>query len=299
MRDNQTATRIAEWIKPQAHNTRRIASVCTGIYALARTGLLNGHRVTTHWQNALDVAAQFPTLQVEESAIVLKDGKFYTAAGATAGIDLALFLISQDFGQEVAVRVARKLLVYLQRDGGQEQYSEPVHPKAALAPDQNRPPNDRMTEVVRWVTGHLGEDLRLENLARRVGLPKHEFVHEFIGTFSVPPGLFVKNLRFQEARRRLSTGENPATVARSVGFADPAYFTQEFRRRFGMLPAEYQRRFDYAEPGRASRGSRFKDRAAASAGARANRGRPQITSFTRCVRRHSTTGSDRRSALAA
>jgi transcriptional regulator GlxA family with amidase domain len=299
MRDTQTANRIATWISSQAEKTRRIASVCTGIYALARTGLLNGRRVTIHWQNALDVATQFRTLQVEESAIVLNDGKYYTAAGATAGIDLALFLISEDFGQEVAVRVARKLLVYLHRDGGQEQYSEPVQPKAEVARDQHRPPNRRMTELIRWITSHLGEDLRLENLARQVCLPRHQFIQEFIGTFGVPPGLYVKNLRFHEARRRLSSGESPAAVARAVGFADPPYFIQEFRRRFGMLPAEYQRRFDYVEPGTSDQRQTFTARAKASAAAGSDRVRPQITSFSRCVRRHSPIRSERRNAVVA
>jgi transcriptional regulator GlxA family with amidase domain len=125
MHCDNVVRRVAAWVSANAPRTRRIASVCTGVYGVATTGLLNGHRVTTHWQNAMDVASRFPKLQMEESAIVLKDGKFYSAAGATAGIDLALFLIEEDFGREIAVAVARKLLVYVQRDGGQEQYSQP------------------------------------------------------------------------------------------------------------------------------------------------------------------------------
>src|ERR1700731_2541797 len=127
MRCDETVAQVVEWVKAHARDTRRVASVCTGVYALASTGLLDGHRVTTHWQNAMDVAERFPKLQVAESALVLKDGKFYTAAGATAGIDLALYLIAEDFGRDTAVAVARKLLVYMRRDGGQEQYSEPAY----------------------------------------------------------------------------------------------------------------------------------------------------------------------------
>ena len=94
---------------------------------------------------------------------------------------------------------------------------------------------------------HLGEDLRLDSLAKRALLSKHDFIHQFTHTFGVSPGLFVKNLRFNEARRRLMSGERPTTIARSVGFSDPAYFIQEFRRRFGMLPSDYQRRFGSAD----------------------------------------------------
>ena len=150
LRSEETARQVAAWIKTHSGQIRRIASVCTGIYGLAPTGLLDGHRVTTHWQNAVDVATRFPKLQVEESALVLKDGKFYTAAGATAGIDLALFLIAEDFGRDVAVTVARQLLVYLRRDGGQEQYSEPARPAATNGSSNGHQLNtNRMEKLVR------------------------------------------------------------------------------------------------------------------------------------------------------
>ncbi|MEY2539547.1 MAG: hypothetical protein QOG67_3287 [Verrucomicrobiota bacterium] len=239
----KTSNRVAEWVKANAERTRRIASVCTGIYGLAPTGLLDGRRVTTHWQFAPEVATRFPKLRLEESAIVLKDGKFYTAAGATAGIDLALTLIAEDFGQETAVRVARKLLVYFSRDGGQEQYAEPAALDVSVLPQTGELNTARMEKLVRWIDKHLGEDLRLDVLAKRALLSKNEFIQQFTARFGVPPGLFIKNLRFNEARRRLMSGRNATEIARSLGFADPAYFIQEFRRRFGALPDDYQRRF--------------------------------------------------------
>lgn len=289
MRCDDVVSRVATWIAGTAGRTRRIASVCTGVYGVAATGLLNGHRVTTHWQNAMDVATRFPKLQVEESAIVVKDGKFYSAAGATAGIDLALFLIEEDFGREVAVAVARKLLVYVQRDGGQEQYSEPPPPELHAGPETEEINTNRMGKLVGWMNKHLGEDLRLDILAKRALLSKHDFVHQFTHIFGVPPGLFVKNLRFNEARRRLMSGERATTIARSVGFSDPAYFIQEFRRRFGMLPSDYQRRFGSAGANpsiqKAVR-NRFTSRNGAPLRESVNHRRPKITSFTRGIRRH-------------
>jgi transcriptional regulator GlxA family with amidase domain len=289
MRCDEIVSQVATWIQAIAGRTRRIASVCTGVYGVAATGLLNGCRVTTHWQNAKDVAVRFPKLQVEESAIVVKDGKFYSAAGATAGIDLALFLIEEDFGREVAVAVARKLLVYVQRDGGQEQYSEPARPEQHVGPETEEINTNRLGKLVGWMNKHLSEDLRLDFLAKRALLSKHDFIHQFTHTFGVPPGLFVKNLRFNEARRRLMSGERASTIARSVGFSDPAYFIQEFRRRFGMLPSDYQRRFGSAGANATVHGEvgkGFAHRNSAVMRQPSSHRRPRITSFTRCIRRH-------------
>jgi transcriptional regulator GlxA family with amidase domain len=214
---------------------------------------------------------------------VVKDGKFYSAAGATAGIDLALSLIAEDFGLDTAVAVARKLLVYIQRDGGQEQYAEPL----GLQIRRRQPHASRMDRLVKWMNKHLADDLRLESLAKRALLSKHDFIQEFTDTFGVPPGLFVKNLRFNEGRRRLMSGQSATAVARSVGFADAAYFIQEFRRRYGMLPSEYQRRFGSQEFGQKEQpANSIEKHNVTASGARHNHQRPRITSFTRCIRRH-------------
>jgi transcriptional regulator GlxA family with amidase domain len=286
-----TCAEVAGLIKCHAPHARRVASICTGIYALAATGLLNGRRVTTHWEHARKVVKRFPELKVEESALYLKDDKFYSSAGATAGIDLALALISEDFGQQVALRVARRLLVYLVRDGGQEQYSEPM-PFAANDPeDRARINGGRMHKLVRWIALHLGDDLKLENLAKRALMTKSDFVAQFTGTFGVPPGLFVKNLRFNEARRRLARGEKAANVASGLGFDAPEYFIQEFRRRFGALPGDYQRRFGAMDDEPKPVGENVPQ--AASRRTRPTNGgqlendayrRPSIVSFTQCVR---------------
>ena len=288
MRFEEPVRHVADWIKTHARTTRRVASVCTGVYGLASTGLLEGRRVTTHWRNAIDVAMRFPKVQVEESALVVKDGKFYSAAGATGGIDLALFLITEDFGHKTALDVARKLLVYIERDGGQEQYSEPACPDAHFGPATQQCHTNRMGKLIDWMTDHLSDDLSLEKLAKRAMLSKNDFIQEFTNTFGIPPGLFVKNLRFNEARRRLMFGEKAKTIARSIGFADPNYFIQEFRRRFGSLPSDYQRRFGCRGNNEALQIQRngFERRKKAAPKEMTEHRRPRIVSFTRCIRRH-------------
>jgi transcriptional regulator GlxA family with amidase domain len=287
----ETCAEVGEWVITHAAQAGRIASICTGIYALASTGLVDGRRITTHWERARDVARRFPKLKVEESALFLKDGKFYSSAGATAGIDLSLALIAEDFGKELAEQVARRLLVYLVRDGGQEQYSEPAafegNDRVALDPIYP----SRMRALVHWIERHLGDDLSLAKLAKRALLTKHNFVVQFSQTFGVPPGLFVKNLRFNEARRRLTRGEKSSDVAGFLGFRDPAYFIQEFRRRFGSLPDEYQRRFGSANGAlktQTLRKSRPRPVTAPILGTGAlgkpEYQRPRIVSFTRCIR---------------
>jgi len=283
----ETCAEVGEWVIAHAAQARRIASICTGIYALASTGLIDGRRITTHWERARDVAQRFPTLKVEESALFLKDGKYYSSAGATAGIDLSLALIAEDFGKELAEQVARRLLVYLVRDGGQEQYSDPAtfEGNDKICPDPIYP--GRMRALVHWIEKHLGDDLSLAKLAKRALLTKPNFVVQFSQTFGVPPGLFVKNLRFNQARRRLAGGEPVVNVAKALGFQE-TYFTQEFRRRYGALPDEYQRRFGAVNR---RNDAAFLERFSFPSSKRQTETerktpyqRPKIVSFTRCVR---------------
>jgi transcriptional regulator GlxA family with amidase domain len=288
--------KVASMILAKADEVRRFASVCTGIYALAAAGLINGRRVTTHWQYAKDVAEQFPKIRVEESALFLRDGKFCTAAGATAGIDLSLALIAEDFGHQAAVKVAQQLLVYFRRDGGQEQYSEPWAVNQPQLTEMGELHTNRMGELVRWIYQHLGDNLNLNVLAKRALLSKGDFIQQFTATFGIAPGLFVKNLRFNEARRRLLAGAASKSLSNRLGFADAAYFSQEFRRRFGSLPEEYQQRFGVD----AQTVNRTKNLAAnGKPGAivaeehRKLYRRPNIVSFTRCLRRHVAIDEDR------
>jgi len=288
LRDPAKGRRVAEWVKSRARSTRRIASVCTGIYGVAPSGLLDGRRVTTHWEYARDVAERFPRILLEESELYIKDARFYSSAGATAGIDLALALVTEDFGREVSLPVAQRFLVYLERDGGQEQYSPPVEVAGNTATAFANLGTDRMGKLLRWVTHHLSEDLSLKKLAAKALLSKRELLVQFKEAFGAPPGLFVKNLRLNEARCRLLRGEKPPEVAKSLRFQNPVYFIQEFRRRFGALPDDYQRRFSSFDSikGKPAPDSGERDRTGLMCSPQMTQGyrRPKIISFTRCVR---------------
>jgi len=237
---------IAKWISSRAKRIRRIASVCTGVYALAPTGLLDSRRVTTHWRFANDVARRFPKLNVDHDALFLKDGPFYTAGGITASVDLALALIEEDYGPRVALAVARELVVFLKRSGGQKQYSEPLEFQINST--------DRFADLASWMVEHMRGDLSLAALAKRVCLSPRHFVRRFKQAFGGTPAAFVENLRLDEARRRLSertqTIEN---VASSVGFQSDDVFRRAFQRRFGVKPSSYRSRFDARTKSRSRR----------------------------------------------
>ena len=245
-RIGQSSSLIAKWISSRAKRIRRIASVCTGVYALAPTGLLDGRRVTTHWRFANDVARRFPKLNVDHDALFLKDGPFYTAGGITASVDLALALIEEDYGPRAALAVARELVVFLKRSGGQKQYSEPLEFQINST--------DRFADLASWMVEHMRGDLSLNALAKRVCLSPRHFVRRFKQAFGGTPAAFVENLRLDEARRRLSertqTIEN---VASSVGFQSDDVFRRAFQRRFGVKPSSYRSRFDARTKSRSRR----------------------------------------------
>ncbi|MEP6936811.1 MAG: GlxA family transcriptional regulator [Chthoniobacterales bacterium] len=227
---------ISTFLKARSAQTRRIASVCTGVYALAATGLLDGRKCTTHWRFAADVAQRFPRILIQGDAIFLKDGPFYTSAGVTAGIDLSLSLIEEDCGPEIALSVARELVVYLKRSGGQEQYSEPLKFQSQST--------DRFADLAAWIAGHLHRDLSLDILARRACFSPRHFARRFKAIFGATPADFIEKLRLDEARRQLSEARNSIeNVGALVGFHSPQAFRRAFNRQVGINPLTYRRRF--------------------------------------------------------
>ena len=239
LRKPQIGKPVAAFVKSRVGRTRRIVSICTGLYALAGTGLLTGRKVTTHWRYAQDVARRFPGLQVDSNSIFLKDGPFYTSAGATAGIDLSLSLIEEDYGPRVAMAVARELVVYLKRAGGQDQYSEPLQFQAQSV--------SRLSDIATWIVSHLSEDLSVEVLAAKACLCPRHFSRRFKAEFGHSPADFVEKLRLDEARRRLSAGDNSVeNVGLSVGFKSADAFRRAFERRLELNPRDYRRRFSTA-----------------------------------------------------
>ncbi|MET0226183.1 MAG: helix-turn-helix domain-containing protein [Dokdonella sp.] len=245
LRVEATTRKVAGWVATRAPRLRRIASVCTGVFGFAPTGLLDGRRVATHWRFADAVAKRFPKLQVDGAAIFIKDGPYYTSGGVTAGIDLALALIEEDLGPRAALAVARELLVYVKRPGGQEQYSEPLRFQARAA--------DRYADLIAWIGAHLERDLSIAALAERTHLSPRQFARRFAAAFGSTPADYVENVRLGEARRRLADADSAIEqIARSVGFNSADSFRRAFERRFGIAPSAYRERFGITTPRSAS-----------------------------------------------
>lgn len=232
------AEKAAGWIKSQASQCRRIVCVCTGIYALAPTGLLDGRRAVTHWTATRDIERRFPKLRLDSNALYIKDGRFYTSAGITAGIDLALALIEEDEGPTAALAVARELVVYLKRPGGQNQFSEPLRFQMSAS--------SRFSDLAAWIHTHLPADLSVEHLAARTFLSPRHFAREFKREFGTTPAFFVQEARLAEGSRKLSNLHRRVgidQIARSVGYASEDVFRRAFERRFGVSPSAYRARF--------------------------------------------------------
>ncbi len=227
---------IAEAVMRISPGCRRIVSVCTGIYGVAPTGLLDGRRATTHWRFADDVATRFPALRLDCDRIFIKDGPLYTSAGITAAIDLALALIEEDYGPKLALTVARDLVVYMKRSGGQRQFSEPLRFQARSG--------DRFADLAAWITAHLSDDLSVEQLAARASLSPRQFSRRFTRAFGQTPSEQIEALRLDAARDHLTgSGAQVEAIAAAVGFRSNDAFRRAFDRRFGLSPTEYRRRF--------------------------------------------------------
>jgi len=232
LRNPALASILSDWILDRAPETRRIASVCTGIYGLAPTGLLDGREVTTHWRFSRDVASRFPLLKVNHKRALVKDGPFYTSAGLFAGVDLALSLVEEDYGPHVAGAVRSELVLYLAR----REAEEPAAPRLEFVSR----PTDRFGDLVAWIVRNLEGDLSVEVLARRACMCPSHFNRSFKSFFGSSPAEFVENLRLHEAQRRLSKrSKTLQSVAASVGFKSPVAFRRAFERRFGVKPGTY------------------------------------------------------------
>jgi transcriptional regulator GlxA family with amidase domain len=237
LRSGDLSNTVARWISSRAGNIRRIASVCTGIYALAPTGLLDDRQVATHWAFVDDVQRRFPKLRVDRDALFRKDDRFYTSAGITAGIDLALAMVEEDLGPDAALAVAREMVVYLKRSGGQNQYSEPLRFQVEAT--------DRFADLAAWIPSHLRDDLSVEALAERACLSVRQFSRAFKERFDCTPAAFVEEVRLTEACHRLAARRSSIeAVARSVGYASDDAFRRAFERRFGVSPRHYRSRFN-------------------------------------------------------
>jgi transcriptional regulator GlxA family with amidase domain len=228
---------LVKWIAKVAPACRRICSVCVGSFMLAEAGILDGCRAATHWMHAPLLASRYPAVTVEPDAIFVRDGRVWSSAGVTSGIDLALALIEQDAGRKVAMDVARMLVVYLKRAGGQSQYS-------AVLAAQAQSDSDMFGELEQWIAEHLKSDLRIEALAERVHMSPRNFARLYAKTRGRTPAKAVEALRIDAARRRLEETSDPiSTIAEDCGFSDEEQIRSAFVRVLGVPPREYRKRF--------------------------------------------------------
>jgi transcriptional regulator GlxA family with amidase domain len=231
-------TVLVPWLRRAAGRTRRTCSVCTGAFVLAATGLLGGRRVSTHWAYCDALAQRHPELTVEPDAIYVADAPFYSSAGITAGIDLALALVEEDLGAEAALHAARHLVLYLRRQGGQSQYSLPLRADAAAAGSA------RFAALRAWMANNLRADLSVPALAARACISARQFGRAFQAETGFTPARYVEQLRLDAARALLeSTGQPLKRVADRVGFGSVDALQRSLRRGAGASPAEYRQRF--------------------------------------------------------
>ena len=235
--------RLVATVRRLAERAPRVASVCTGAFVLAATGLLDGRRAVTHWAHCASLAQRFPAVTVEPDAIFVVDGKFHTSAGVTAGIDLALALVERDLGRATALAIARELIVFLKRPGGQSQFSDHLLDGNGAAAEE------RFHTLGDWVRRHLASDLSIEALAARAAMSPRNFARRFRAAMGVTPGQYVQRLRLDEARRLLTGGDAPASeVAARCGFGSAETMRVAFQRHLKVAPRDFRARFRPAMP---------------------------------------------------
>jgi len=227
---------IFAWLRRMAPRARRFGSICTGIFVLANAGLVVGKRVATHWALCGELARLHPTVSVDAESIFVRDGNLYSSAGISAGIDLALALLEEDHGRDFALHVARYLVLFLKRSGGQAQFSTLLQTQFSSVPAMQR--------VQQWCLDNLDGDLRVPALARRAAMSERSFVRAFRNDTGRSPGEFVLSARLQAACRLLTdTALAPKSIAQRCGLGSPAVMRRLFMRRLGVSPGQYRERF--------------------------------------------------------
>lgn len=227
---------VVQWLRRRAPQARRYGSVCTGVFLLAAAGLLDGKRVTTHWECAARLKTEFPDLDIDADQIFIQDGSLYTTAGVTAGMDLALAMVEEDYGRELALIVARYMVMFLKRPGGQSQFS--VHLAAQMSG------KTRIQQAQEYVIANLTKQLSVENLAKQAGMSTRNFARVFRQEMSMTPAEFVDAARLDAARRLLADTVKPMQqIASGCGFGNLDGMRRTFIRNLGVSPGEYRRRF--------------------------------------------------------
>jgi transcriptional regulator GlxA family with amidase domain len=233
---DQTGIQVVQWLRRVAARTRRIGSVCTGAMLLARAGLLNGRRVATHWKWCDVLANKYPDIRVDAEPIYIRDGNVYTSAGVTAGMDLALALVEEDHGSRLALEVARDLVLYLRRPGGQSQFSVALSMQLS-----DRKP---LRDLAAWMLENLNKPLNVQMLAKQAAMSPRNFARVFTREMHITPAKYVERLRVEIVRRRLEeTQHSLKKIAGDCGFGNVKSMREVFQRVLRTTPGEYRQRF--------------------------------------------------------
>jgi transcriptional regulator GlxA family with amidase domain len=233
VRTAATCEKTLAFVRGIAKRGIRVASVCSGAYILAEAGLLDGRRATTHWQRTRHFLKAYPKVKLEPDRIFVRDGHIWSSAGISAGIDLALALVAEDYGEEVAQKAARQLVLYHRRSGGQSQFSSLLELKA---------PAGRFAPLLAWAREHLDAPLTVEDMAEQAGMSSRHFARAFIAETGTTPSKAVERLRIEVARARVqSSSEAIERVAEQTGFRDPERMRRAFIRAFGQPPQSLRR----------------------------------------------------------
>jgi transcriptional regulator GlxA family with amidase domain len=226
---------LVKWVSERADKARRVASVCTGAFLLAASGVLDGRRAATHWSCCAELARRYPDVRVESDPIFVRDGSVWTSAGVTAGIDLALAFVEEDLGRTIALAVARYLVVFLKRPGGQAQFSTALSLQAA---------EDKFGALHDWIGKHLADDISLPALARQAGMSERSFSRRYAEATGLTPVHAVERLRVEAARRLLSESRLPVKrISRRCGFGSEETMRRSFLRLLATTPQDYRARF--------------------------------------------------------
>jgi transcriptional regulator GlxA family with amidase domain len=228
--------KVLEWIRSWAPRVRRLGSICTGAFILAAAGLLDGRRATTHWYFCHQLGREYPKVKVDAEPIFIQDGNIFTSAGVTSGMDMSLALVEQDFGSEVALRIARAYVMFLRRPGGQSQFSTPMSFTASSESPLNK--------LQVWVLENLQQRLSVERLASRVNMSPRNFARLFARDFGMAPGEYLTRVRIEAARKRLEeTNEGVERIAAETGFQTAETMRRAFLRILKVNPNDYRSRF--------------------------------------------------------
>ena len=234
---------LVAWLREHAARSRRVASVCTGAFLLAAAGLLDERRAVTHWTRCAELAQRYPAVRVEADPIFIRDGAVWTSAGVTAGIDLALALVEEDVGRALALEVARHLVVFLKRPGGQAQFSAALSMQTAMQSEMQSA-GDRFADLHAWIAENPSADLSVPALAARVGMSERSFVRHYRGATGSTPARAIEQLRVEAARRALGDTAQPVKrIAVRCGFGSEETMRRSFLRVVGVTPQAYRERF--------------------------------------------------------